>query len=475
MTAVLPASAAAALATPPPAGRRGGLRPRQWRGLLEAGLRLSGALLQVLSAVLVARIASETQAGYYFIGFAAITFMAVLCRAGFDQALTRTVAADLALGRASLARATIRDLLLRFLRRAAWACPLVLAGVLAVMFAPQAAPHAHLATALLPFLLAVPFFGVAALAGVALQAAGRPLLSVLSLFFIHNFVVLAAAFLPAPLIEAGAFNFAFLAGSVAAALVGAVALIRTLRARVAAAASAAPDPQDPAQDLAARRVEVRALVRDNAWTVVGNLVLVWGPLGLVGALASPVEAARFGIAGRLAQLVSFALPALNFVLAPRFAALSATRREPELRSALLGSLALSLALSSVVALPMIAFAAPIMQFFGPGYAASAGLLVLLAAAQWANGASGAAIQFLAMTGSEKPLRRIFVLSASLALAAGIPLVWMTGATGAAQLALGSSLLLNLLCTLVALRSIRRMSRRAVPPADAPPVKWAGAA
>lgn len=455
MTAVLavPVSTAQADSVARAAGRRAGLTARQWRGLIEAGLRLSGALLQVLSAVLVARLVSPTQAGCYFTGFAGITFMAVLCRAGFDQALTRVVAADLALGRARSAQATIRDLMLRFLRRSAWACPLVLVLGLAVMISPIGGRYAALGFALLPFLLAVPFLGVASLAGVALQASGRPVLSVLSMFFIHNLCVIGVAFMPAEYREAGAFTLAFLLGCIVAAIFGAVALTRTLRARVA------EEPVGAVVDPCLRQNEVRALVRENAWTVVSNLVLVWGPLGLVGALASPIEAARFGIAGRCAQLVSFALPALNFVLAPRFSALRATNRESELRSALLGSLLLSLALSSVVALPMIALAEPIMRFFGDSYTASATLLMLLALAQWANGASGAAIQFLAMTGSEAPLRRIFVLSASLATAIGIPLIWMFGAQGAAQLALGASMLLNLMCTGAALRSIRQMAKR----------------
>jgi O-antigen/teichoic acid export membrane protein len=211
-----------------------------------------------------------------------------------------------------------------------------------------------------------------------------------------------------------------------------------------------PDP--------ARKREAHALARENAATVVGNLVLTWGPLSLLGLLSSPVEAARFGVASRCAQIVSFALPALNFVLAPRFAAMRAMKENAKLRRVFIDSLMLSVALSSVMALPIIAFAGPIMGFFGPEYAASVAVLVLLALAQWANGASGAAIQFLAMTGGEKPLRRIFVLTATLAPLAGVVLVWRDGATGAATLMLGSYLMLNVLCTIGAMRQMRRVAR-----------------
>lgn len=463
MTAVPRAAsrAAAALQTSdpnaaPPPDRQGRLA-RHGRGLIAAGLRLGGALLQVLSAILVARMASPTQAGFFFIGFAGVTFGAVLFRAGFDQALTRFVAADFAVGEALAARFTVRHLFRRFLLRAAWAVPLLLGACVAVMLLPVAAAQAELATAMVPFILAMPFLGIAALAGVALQAAGRPVCSVLSMFFIHNLCLMSAAFLPEPWRDAGAFNFAFLLGCMIAAVFGAIKLSSTLRQRVAAL---------PGKDLAdadARRSEVNALARENAGSVIGNLILVWGPLGLVGLLCSPIDAARFGIAGRSAQLVSFALPALNFVLGPRFSALRATRRESELRSALLGSLMVSLALSSLIAIPMITFAQPIMAFFGPEYAMSAILLVLLASAQWGNGAAGAAIQFLAMTGSEVILRKIFVLTAAIAVLAGVPLVMFYQSTGAALLALGSSLLLNLLCTLAALQAIRRIVQTAPAP------------
>lgn len=419
------------------------------RGLLEAGLRLTGALLQVLTAVLVARVTDPTTASQFFIGFATVTMVAVLCRAGFDQALTRFVASDLALGQARSAQAAIRYLLGRFLKRTAWIIPLLLAACAGVMFAPPITGHYDvLATALVPFLIAAPFFGIAALSGVALQAAQRPVLSVCSMFIIHNVVTMAAVLVPASLRHPAAFNYAFLLGSVLAAAFGSFILLRTLRKSVAAADAAG------VALVPFRKTELRTLARENAWTVIGNLILTWGPMGLVGALATPLDAARFGIASRSAQLVSFALPALNFVLAPRFAALRATGRHSELRKALLGSTGLSLALSSVVAIPIIAMAGPIMQFFGPEYVGASSVLILLAAAQWANGAAGAAIQFLAMTGNERPLRRIFMLSASLAMAAGAPLVWMYGSVGAAILALGSSLLLNVLCTIVSLRSIR---------------------
>lgn len=429
---------------------------RRWRSLLEAGLRLGGALAQVLSAVVVARCVSASGAGLFFVGLTVATFVAVLCRAGFDQALTRVVATDFALRRPRAAQATCGDLIRLFLRRVFWVCPPLIVIAVVAMRSPVPGLDADLAGALLPFLVATPFFGIAALSGVALQAAGRPLLSVCSLFFIHNGFVIGAALLPSAQREAGAFSLAFLLGSVCAAALGGLALHRTLRSRVSAVPGAEAEvPQT------ARRQEVRALARENAGTVIGNLALVWGPLSLLGLLSSPVEAARFGVASRCAQLVSFALPALNFVLAPRFAALRATQQRSALRRMFVGSLVLSLGLSSVIALPMMALAEPIMRFFGSEYAASAIVLVLLALAQWANGASGAAIQFLAMTGGEKPLRRIFVLTAGVSMLAGVVLVWLDGATGAATLALGSFLVLNLLCTVAAMRQLRNVEAEAV--------------
>jgi O-antigen/teichoic acid export membrane protein len=407
-----------------------------------------------MAALLVARCVGATIAGSFFIGLTIATIVAVLCRAGFDQALTRCVATDLALGRAERARETCRDLIGVFTRRMVWVCPLLMVAIVAAISLPIPGLDTGRVQAMAPFVLAAPFLGIAALTGAALQAAGRPLSSVCSLFFLHNGFVIAAALLPSAQREAGAFNLAFLLGSACAATFGLLALRAALQARV----DAAPPGLATGPVTIDRTIEARALARENAGTVVGNLMLVWGPMSLLGLLSSPVEAARFGVASRCAQIVSFALPALNFVLAPRFAALRAMRENAKLRRLFLDSLMLSLALSSVAGLPMIVFADPIMGVFGAEYAGSVAVLVLLALSQWANGASGAAIQFLAMTGGEKPLRHIFVVTASIALLAGIVLIRRDGAMGAATLALGSFLMMNVLCTSAAVRQMRRVTR-----------------
>lgn len=424
---------------------------RRIPALIAAGLRLSGALLQVLSAVVVARVATIDTAGHYFIGFAAATLLATLCRAGFDQALTRLVASDLVFGRVDAARDLCRQLARRFLLRCAWITPLLLAACFIVKAVPDWHAHAGLADALIPFVLAAPLLGVAMLSGMALQAARRAFPSVMAMFYVHNALVMGAALLPATWIEAGAFDWSFLAGSALAALIGQILLARTWRViERNAVAEAVGESVD-------RNGELRSLVGDNAWTVICHLALTWGPLVLLGALSSPTEAAHYGIAARCAQLVSFALPALNFVLAPRFAALCATRQHQRLRRTLLGSLLLSGLLSSVVAMPLIGWATPVMAFFGAAYAGSAATLILLSLAQWAHGAAGAAIQYLAMTGAERALRNRFIFTASLALPAGIALVWTRGAVGAALLTLGSALLLSTLCVLLSLRRLEPAS------------------
>jgi O-antigen/teichoic acid export membrane protein len=447
-------------ALPGRAARSPVLIRRLWErrlGLLAAGLRLTGALMQVLTAVVVARVAEPAHASQFFIGFAAVTLIAVLGRAGYDQALTKFVAGELALHRPQLARESAQLLIRRFLQRMCWMVPPLLAGLGAAWLGLDHAHYGELSQALIPFVLAAPFLGLASLAGVALQAAGRPLLSVCSMFFIHNIVTLSVVLIPAASRPAWAFNVAFLLGCLCAALAGSVFLRRTLHARMAVAGpSGGTEPVDSV------KTPLFALARENAWTVVGNLILTWSPMTLVGALTPALDAARFGIASRSAQLVSFALPALNFVLAPRFAALRATGEHAQLRRALLGSTALSLSLSSVVALPIILLADRIMAFFGPAYVAAAPVLILLALAQWANGAAGAAIQFLAMTGKERALRRIFLSCAAMALAIGPVLTWRFGSIGAAALALGSSLMLNVLCIVTALRSSKRPAPLALP-------------
>jgi len=128
-------------------------------------------------------------------------------------------------------------------------------------------------------------------------------------------------------------------------------------------------------------------------------------------------------------LASFVLIAVNLVVAPRFAAL---HREGDMAG--LESLAiLSVKLIGVLALPvigvMLIFPSWLMELFGEDFASGALLLQILAVGQFINAITGSVGYLLMMSGHERDMRNVTVISGSTALI----LTWLLtigfGATG----------------------------------------------
>ncbi|MES2683393.1 MAG: hypothetical protein V4650_07700 [Pseudomonadota bacterium] len=422
---------------------------RKVKVLMDMGYRISGAALQVLTTAVVAKALPAEQAGKYFLGFTIAMVLSVSLRAGFDQSLTRFCSGLLANNDARGAGAVANYFLSRFVKRAALFLmsaaliggPLLLIPSMASWF------DFRLGIQVLPFLASVPLLGVGALAGCFFQAAGKSLSSVTLMFYVTNFSVIASALLlPSEMRSDLALSAAFFAAALLTGMAGFLVLRRQRRSP----GFTAPN--------ASTRTALDASASENAVTVICNLALLWGPLLLLGAFSSSVEAAQYNVASRIAQVVAFVLPALNFAAAPRFAALRATGRASELQKALLLSVGASTLLSSLVAIPMILGADSVMGLMGEAYAGSSSVLTLLIIAQWINGGSGPVIQFLSMVGLEKTLRKFFVVSGVLVLVLGITLSREYGANGAAIASLTSLLILNILCLGASFSEARRLAR-----------------
>lgn len=432
------------------------------KAIAQAALRASGAASQILSGLLVARMIPAQEAGLFFIGYTVATIGSVVSRAGFEATITRFVAIDVTLGHRRSALQLCQSLLLRYLLRSICVSGALLMAMGANRFMPGQWRLA-IDPALIPFVACIPFLGIGALSGAALQAAGRSFWSVAVVFYMANFSVMACALLPAAWHSAVLFNSAFLLGSALAAVSGYLGLRRALRS-----GPMAPIDSDRGRSW----ISIRGVVRDNAVAVVGNLALMWGPLALVGLLSTSTEASRYGVASRTAQLVAFALPSLNFVMAPRFAALRAQNRHAELRLALTRSVLLALCASSLLALPMLVSSRSIMGSFGADYTAGTGVFVLLVFAQWITGAAGPVVQFLSMIGQQAKLRSIFAGSGLWVMVCGAFLVSAYGALGAAAASLSAFLIMNTLSFRAAMSEARMppesLQREAAPGLQADP-------
>ncbi|WP_269618873.1 oligosaccharide flippase family protein [Zhongshania sp. BJYM1] len=173
------------------------------------------------------------------------------------------------------------------------------------------------------------------------------------------------------------------------------------------------------------------------WIVVVMAQMVqWSGQFVAGAYVSSDLVAQFAVAQRTAMLTSFVLIAVNLVVAPRFAALY---RQDDSRG--LEILAIkSVKIICVLALPvvggMLIFPEKLMGIFGEEFVTGAYLLQILAIGQFVNAVTGSVGFLLIMSGNERDMRTVTLISGSLAMV----LTWgMTVAFGVLGAALATAI------------------------------------
>ncbi len=161
------------------------------------------------------------------------------------------------------------------------------------------------------------------------------------------------------------------------------------------------------------------------------LAVQWSGQLIAGVWAPAEEVAHLAVAQRTAMLVSFILIAVNLVVAPSFAALHAQHKDAELEQLALRATRLMTLFALPVILLICVFPGWIMGWFGDAYRSSAHLLVILAVGQLVNVLTGSVSFLLSMTGHERDLRNVVLISGPLAIAAALILTPFFGVTGAA--------------------------------------------
>ena len=141
----------------------------------------------------------------------------------------------------------------------------------------------------------------------------------------------------------------------------------------------------------------------------------WSGQFMAGAYVSSEALAQLAVAQRTAMLSSFILIAVNLVVAPRFAKLYRDNDMAQLERLAIKSVKLI----SLFALPvigvMLVFPSFLMSLFGSEFKEGAILLQILAVGQFINAMTGSVGFLLIMTGHERDLRNITLMSGSLTL------------------------------------------------------------
>ena len=343
-----------------------------WLG--ELLLRLLGAALQILATWAVVRALTPDEAGIYFRGFVITLGLSTLLRGKYEIYMAQHI-----IGLRACATGIPNGVLLMQLSRRMLLRSTLLCAVLLVLTADLDIQAPQLQTVLqtyLPFVLALPFFGLSSLLGEALRAANRTLGTVVSAYAVNLSMLLAVALAP-PDASLVLYSWAFLLGSVVSAGVSAALAWRAFP--VTLAEGSRPMSREVLQAVDSR--ELIGLARG---------ALQWGPLCILSIWAPAVQMAQYAVAARTALIVDIFLPALNLTGCRE--TLRATQLAPAPRRLLIRQLAAALVYSSAFVVPLLVLAPPTLALYGKPYDLHLTVYALLLGVQWINGVGRPAVR-----------------------------------------------------------------------------------
>jgi len=155
------------------------------------------------------------------------------------------------------------------------------------------------------------------------------------------------------------------------------------------------------------------------------------PIFFLGHFSESKEIALFNAAVKTALMIGMILQAVNAHYAPRFAALYYKKETEKLERTARKAVLLPAAVATPILLLLMAFPKQIMGLFGEEFVAAAPLLMIVAAAQFINVATGPVAHLLMMSDHGKAARNTALLGMLVSLAFCFLLIPEYGAFGAA--------------------------------------------
>ena len=398
------------------------------RRLLSGGAWASGGrLLMVFTAlatnVLVARLLSKEDVGYYFLAFSVVQLGLLVGSLGLEQAVVRFVAGSVGLKQFTRARRTLARIAV-----------LGALGALGVGIAYSVFGGVVGGTLFhAPPLVAANGLIAGWMAVLALQK------------------ILTGAFQSFHDIRLSTIFGGLASGSLLAASLGVLWLSRghaTLATTLMLSLSSAliclllggwllqrKVARLPAQGVESHATGFREIMR-VAWpltvTSLTLFVLTEAPLWILGAFRPPEEVAIYGAASRAVVLVAMPLTVVNSVLPPLIAEMYPQGRTRELERTLRTTATLAGIPAFLALAAFILFGGPILGLmFGADYRSGAPILALLSIAQLVNVWSGSGTITLSYTGHQAAMMTLTVAGGLVTVLAGLAVVGSYGVEGVA--------------------------------------------
>lgn len=367
-------------------------------------VRILGAIAGFVATFFIARELGAVESGYYFLAFSVISILAAVSRLGMDNTVIRFIGGGAQKGvmEKALLASGLFSLSVSF-------ALYFFASILSerVFAKPELTPVFRSVS------LGVLGMALFSLAANALQALHRVTASIFILNICVN-LMLIASLLSGVVGNAAQLASFYSAAALANVIVG-IVFFYYLKPKASGG-------------IIQWKVIWASCLPLWAVTIMSQLVQ-WSGQFIAGAYVGSELVAQLAVAQRTAMLASFVLVAVNLVVAPRFAAL---HRKGD--SAGLEILALmSVKLIGLMALPvigvMLLFPNWLMGFFGDDFSDGARLLQILAVGQFVNAITGSVGYLLMMSGHERDMRNVTLISGATALLLTWALTMAFGATG----------------------------------------------
>lgn len=171
---------------------------------------------------------------------------------------------------------------------------------------------------------------------------------------------------------------------------------------------------------------------DYALSDITRYLLRFSPIIILGIYAiDGKQLGLYSIANSISFIISFVLWIVNSVYTPHFASYFHQNKIKELNGLVRSATLYMLVVSIPVFLLIVCFPTPILHFFGKGYANAKYALIIMAIAQFINVLTGPVYHLLSMTGFERRLRNIVLVTAIITVVTSFLFVPTLGFMGAA--------------------------------------------
>ena len=393
-------------------------------------LKVLGAGLAFCFNLLLARTLGAEGAGVYFLVFMVISFGAILGRMGLEGTLLRFVASGAVVGdwgevKGIYNKAISLSIVVSFL-----------ISVVIVITAPQissfvfddpslVSPMRWMAVAVVPvamlFLHSEALKGIKRIRdGVLVQGVSVPAVSVIALYLIGDRWGVKGAV------------WSYTIAVVVTALLGVFLWRNCAKLRGVVAAFGTKKMLKSSMPLFG--------------VALMQFVIFWLPILLLGIWATNSDVGIFGVASRVAILVTIILFSVNSIVAPKF---SEMYRQGDIRAlgeTARGAAKLTVLLAAPIIVFFIFFSGFVMGLFGPEFAEYGMVLIILSVGQGVNVFLGSVGYILVMSGNEPLLRLSVAGGMVISIIISLLLIPRLGVIGAAIAVAGSISFQNILAS-----------------------------